>query len=144
MDARLTAFLAAGITLLALAVPALAGAATIGPQVERSSPSRYPTNLPGCRPLCRRGAVIPRGRVLLSRKITLEPGERRARVRFVCPARHRLMTFGGLMTGDVVPQIPSSELPYTNHRAATIIAERALAPLSQPSSGTLYAVCGRR
>jgi hypothetical protein len=144
MDARLTALLAAGIALLALAVPALAGAATVGRQVERSAPARYPTNIPGCRPLCRQGEVIHRGRKLLSRTVVLAPGERRTPVRFVCPPRHRLMTFGGLMTADVFPQVPEGEFRYWTRRAATIVGERNLAPLSQPSRGTLYAMCGRR
>lgn len=143
MDARLTALLAAGIVLLALAVPALAGAATVGAPVERSAPARYPETFAGCRPACRAGKVMARGHIVVSRRVRLDAGERQTRVRFVCRPRYRLMTFGAQTRGDIFPQIPESEVPYTNRRAATVIAERGLAPVTRPSNGTIYAVCRR-
>ena len=126
-----------------LAVPASAGAARIGPQVERRAPHRFPADLPGCRPRCVQGRTIPDGWSLLSRTVTLAPGERRATLRFRCRGGRRFRTFGFLESpsADVVLQIPSDQLPYTNRTRVRVVAERNLEPLGNPSSGTVYALC---
>ena len=123
------------------AAPAPAGAADVGRQVERRAPAQYPEDLPGCRPRCVQGRTIHRGWVLLSRRIRLEPRERRAPATFRCPGRRRFRTFGHLERGDVVVGIPESQFPYTHRTRIRIFGERGLTPLSQPATGTLYAVC---
>jgi hypothetical protein len=127
--------------LLLTAAPAPAGAADVGAQVERRAPAKYPENIPGCAPRCVRGRTIARGVVLLSRRVRLAAGERRASVRFRCPAGRRFRTFGFLESGDLLVQIPDSQLPYTRRRSVTVRAERIIAPVRRPAAGTLYAVC---
>jgi len=130
---------------LALAAPAPAGAAQIGPQVERTSPAKYPENLPGCAPRrCTRGTTIPRGWVLLSRRVRLESGERRAAMTFRCPGRRGLRTLGFLESGELFVQIPRNQLPYVRRPSVRVYAERILTPVSQAATGTLYAVCAPR
>ncbi|CAA9536004.1 MAG: hypothetical protein AVDCRST_MAG85-4124 [uncultured Solirubrobacteraceae bacterium] len=127
--------------LCLIAVPASAGAATVEPQVERRAPARYPENLPGCQPRCVRGRQIPRGWVLLSRVVRLEAGERRTPVVFRCPGGRRFRTFGFLESGQIVMQIPDSQLPYTRRTRVRLSGERLLTPRNRPATGTLYAVC---
>lgn len=134
-------------TLTALSIvaaPAPAGAATVGKQVERRAPAKYPENLPGCRPACARGRTIPRGWVLLSRTVTLASGERRATVTFRCPGRRAFRTVGFLESGDVLVQIPRDQAPYLRRSRLRVHAERILTPVRQRATGTLYAVCGPR
>src|SRR5688572_20446988 len=111
------------LTLLALApfsAPAPAGAAEVGRQVERRAPARFPADVGGCSPRCVRGRPIPRGWVLLSRTIRLEPRERRVSATFRCPGGRRFRTFGHLEGGDVILQIPSSQFPYTRRTRVRI------------------------
>lgn len=127
--------------LCLVAVTAPAGAATVGDQVERRAPAQYPESLPGCRPRCVRGRTIPRGWVLLSRRVRLDTGERRATVRFRCPRGRTFRTLGFLESGDLLVQIPRDQIPYTRRTRLRVSAERILVPLSQRATGTLYALC---
>jgi hypothetical protein len=138
---RLVPLIALTATVLTTTAPAPAGAADVGRQVERSAPAKYPENIPGCAPRCVRGRTITRGWVLLSRRVRLDAGERRTAVRFSCPGRRRFRTFGFLESGDLLVQIPDSQLPYTGRRRVRASAERILAPVRRPAAGTLYAVC---
>jgi hypothetical protein len=113
----------------------------VGAQVERRAPAKYPENIPGCAPRCVRGRTIRRRWVLLSRRVRLASGERRATVRFRCPGGRRFRTFGFLESGQVLVQIPDSQLPYTRRTRVSARAERILGPVRRPASGTLYAVC---
>ena len=132
------------IALCLVAAPAPAGAAAVGAQVERRAPSRYPENLPGCRPRCARGDVIPRRWVLPSRTVRLEKGEPAATVRFRCPGGRTFRSIGFLENGDVLVQIPRDQSPYRRRTKLRVRAERILTPLSLPAVGTLYAVCAPR
>ena len=86
---------------------------------------------PGCRPRCVRGATIPRGWVLLSRRVRLDAGERRASVTFRCPGARRFRTFGFLEGGDVLLQIPDEPAPVQRAaRRVRLLAERGLTPVS--------------
>ena len=127
-----------------VAAPAPAGAATVGPQVERRAPAKYPENLPGCRPQCVRGRTIPRRWVLLSRRVRLAPREQRTTLRFRCPGRRTFRSVGFLESGDVFVQIPRDQSPYLGRTRLRVLAERILTPLSQPAAGTIYAVCAPR
>lgn len=127
------------LVALLLAVPAPAGAAQVGPQEELRAPARYPESLPGCSPRCVRGRTIRRGWVVLRRRVRLDARERRTTVRFRCPGGRRFRTFG--VAGDVLVQIPDSQLPYGRRRAVRLTAERLLVPLARPAGGALYAVC---
>ena len=130
---------------LTLVAPAPAGAAEVGRQVERSSPAKFPENLPGCAPRrCARGTTIPRGWVLLSRRVTLDAGERRAGMTFSCPGRRRFQTFGFLERDDLIIQIPRSQYPYQRRSRVRVLAERSIVPVGRRASGTLYAVCRPR
>ena len=140
MTVRRSALLPA-LAALVLAAPATAGAADVGPQVERRAPQRYPTDLPGCSPRCVQGRTIHRGWVLLSRTVALAARERRTTVRFRCPGGRVFRTFGFLESGDVVVQIPDDQLPYTRRTRVRVTGERSLTPLSRPARGTIYAVC---
>jgi hypothetical protein len=82
--------------------------------------------------------------VLLSRRVRLDSGERRTTVRFRCPGGRRFRTFGFLESGQVLVQIPDSQLPYTRRTRVSVRAERILGPVRRPATGTLYAVCVRR
>ena len=130
--------------LCVTAAPAPAGAADVGRQVERRAPAKYPENLPGCRPACKRGTTIHRRWVLLSRTVRLEAGERRVGMTFRCPARRRVRTVGFLESGDVLFHIPDSQLPYRKRTRLRMFGERGLTPLSRVATGTLYAVCAPR
>jgi hypothetical protein len=133
------------LTALSLAaVPAPAGAAAVGEQVERRAPAKYPENLPGCRPACARGRTIPRRWVLLSRTVTLAAGERRATVRFRCPRGRTFRTVGFLESGEILVQIPRDQTPYVRRTRLRVLAERILTPVGQRAGGTLYAVCAPR
>ena len=130
---------------LTIAVPAPAGAAEVGSQVERTNPAKFPEDLPGCAPRrCVRGGTIPRGWVLLSRRVTLDAGERRAGMTFRCPGGRRFLTFGFLERDDLIIQIPRSQFPYRNRSRIRVLAERSIAPVNRRASGTLYAVCRPR
>lgn len=146
MDARLTTLLAAGLALIALAVPGLARGATVQPQVERSAPDRFPADIPGCKPRCLRGDVIPSGRVLLSRIVRLEAGEVRAPVTFMCPKRHRVQTTGFLdkLGAGIALQIPDNQLPLSRRRSLRGFAERILDPRASIARGTVYVLCRRQ
>ena len=136
---------AALLGLTVLTAPAPAGAADVGRQVERSAPARYPENIPGCgRSRCVRGATIHRGWVLLSRTVRLDPGERRVGVTFRCRGGRTFRTFGFLERGDVLLQIPDSQLPYTRRTRVRVSGERGLAPVRSTARGTLYAICAPR
>ena len=139
---RRFACICAVLALPVTAAPAPAGAADVERQVERRAPSRYPENIPGCgRSRCVRGETIHRGHVLLSRRVRLDRGERRVGVTFRCPSGRVFRTFGFLESGEVLFQIPESQLPYTRRTRVRVTAERKLAPLRTVARGTLYAVC---
>ena len=124
------------------AAPAPAGAAVVGDQVERRAPARFPETIGGCgKSRCTRGRTIPRGWTLLSRTVELRAGERRTAVRFACPGGRRFRTFGHLERGDVLLQIPDSQLPFTGRSRIRAFGDRALTPPQQRARGTLYAVC---
>lgn len=127
------------LAALLLAVPAPAGAAQVGPQEELRAPARYPESLPGCSPRCVRGRTIRRGTVVLRRRVRLDARERRATVRFRCPGSRRFRTFG--VGGDVLIQIPDSQLPYGRRSRVRLTAGRLLAPLSRATGGAVYAAC---
>jgi hypothetical protein len=132
------------IALLSLLAPASAGAADIGRQVERTAPAKYPENLPGCRPACKRGATIPRRWVLLSRTVRLERRETRAPLTFRCRGGRTFRTVGFLEAGDVLLSVPENQLPYRRRTRLRLIAERGLTPVGAVARGTLYAVCAPR
>lgn len=129
--------------LSAAAAPAPAGAAAVGEQVERRAPDRFPESIGGCgrEQRCVRGRTIPRRWTLLSRTVALRARERRTPVGFACPRGSRFRTFGHLERGDVLLQIPDSQLPYTGRSRIRVFGDRALTPLRQVARGTLYAVC---
>lgn len=130
-------------TCIVAAPAAPAGAADVGPQVERRAPTKYPADIGGCgrQVRCLRGRTIHRGWVLLSRTVRLDAGESRIAVRFRCPGGRRFRTFGHLESADVAIEIARDQYPYTRRTRVRMFARRILAPRSQPSSGTVYAVC---
>jgi hypothetical protein len=132
--------LVATTLLAAAAVASPAAAADVGPQTVRVAPARFPNDIPGCvRPRCAQGRVIPRGWVLLTRRVRLARGERRAAVRFTCPGRNRFVTFGFAEPGGVLVQIPDDQIPYTRRRTVRVVAERGVP--SRRGRGAIYAVC---
>jgi hypothetical protein len=130
--------------LTVMSAPAPAGAAEVGPQVERQAPSKYPADLGGCKPRCVRGRTIHRGYVLLSRRVRLDPGDRSTRVTFRCPGRRVFHTFGFLESGDVLLQIPQDQFPYNRRTRIRAVAERGLSPVQTVARGTVYALCKPR
>ena len=108
---------------------------TVGAITTLNAGDRAPFDAPGVRAI-RRGQPIPRGYVLVGRKIDIKRGRNAAGagLRYRCPGNKRLRTFGE--TGQAGFRASTS---YEGRRSTYVFA---LGDARQEeSSGTLYAVC---
>jgi hypothetical protein len=128
--------------VLAAAAPGAAGAATVSPQAELRAPARFPAALPGG---FKRGERIPRGFVLLRRRVALGPRDGDVAVRFRCPGRRKIRTLGLNDPSDVGIRLPAGQRGYDRRSRVTLVAYRSpLVGDGETARGRLYVLCRRR
>lgn len=108
---------------------------TVDPATTVKAGEKSPFDAPGVRAI-RRGKPIPKGYVLVGRKVQVKRGKNAAgaALPFRCPGTKRLRTFG--LTGRAGFVAPRD---YVGHRS-TIVISLPSGRLSR-ASGTVYAVC---
>jgi hypothetical protein len=119
-----------------------AHAAAVGAQDVMGPPKRFPADIPGG---YRRGALIPRGFVLLSRRVRMRPDEGWAPVRFTCPAGVRALAPGLNDPSELTFQIAGTQYRSARRR---FVVDVHPAPAGfvhgRYASGRVYLVCGHR
>jgi hypothetical protein len=121
---------------------ATAHAADIGRQQAGRAPQRFPTDIPGG---YHRGARIPRGYVLLSRRVRMRPNEGWAPVRFTCPAGVRALSPGLNDPSELTIRIDPAQ--YRGRHRRFRVDVRPAPPQfvhGSVASGRVYLVCGPR
>lgn len=108
---------------------------TVDPATTVNAGAKAPFDAPGVSAI-RRGKPIPKGYVLVGRKVQVKRGKNAAgaALPFRCPGTKRLRTFGVTGSAGFV-----STRDYVGHRS-TIVVSLPSGRKSQ-SSGTVYAVC---
>jgi hypothetical protein len=128
--------------LLGAASAVTARAASVGPQQSAHAPETFPAAIAGG---FAAGAAIPAGDVLLSRRVTMQPGESWRTVTFTCPAGIRALAPGLTDPSELTMAVAADQYRRPRRRFRLRVRPAPARFVSEPTaSGTVFLVCGTR